>query len=309
MLQLYLHIGSGKTGTSALQAHLAQHRPALAALGIAYPASSGGAEGRGHDDLAKLCIAPLPPLMKPLKAPKAARAAILAELRVITEPIALISAEHLELADPAQVKALLDQVGRPYQARILYVVRSPDEQMEAEYNQLVKLGRFSKPVSDYAETLYDGDIAAVAEAWDGVFGQGSLIARVYDAARPDALGLLAGMMEQPSITRALPPLERQANASLGIQALTAIRLWTALGGSRKDPHLDVLRQDHPKDLPALYMDAVEARAFRARFAAITRRFSARYLGQETEDLGGRRYSDAERDAIRAQIRGLRLGRS
>ena len=54
------------------------------------------------------------------------------------------------------------------------------------------------------------------------------------------------------------------------------------------------------------MDTAEARAFRGRYAQITRRFSARYLGQDLEDLGGRRYSDPQRDAIRARIRALRL---
>jgi hypothetical protein len=56
------------------------------------------------------------------------------------------------------------------------------------------------------------------------------------------------------------------------------------------------------DMPALMLDADAATAYRERFSASNLRSSSRFLGAAMADLGGRRFDDGERDAIRARIR-------
>ena len=60
----------------------------------------------------------------------------------------------------------------------------------------------------------------------------------------------------------------------------------------------------PTDVPALLLSAEEARRLRAGFADSNRAFTARYLGEARDDLGGRRFSDEERDEVRRRIEAL-----
>ena len=78
---------------------------------------------------------------------------------------------------------------------------------------------------------------------------------------------------------------------------------------RRGPLYDLIfRSLAAKDFPALYFNSDEAREFRESFADTNRAITGRFSGAEKADLGGRRYSDFERDAIRRQIEELRLDR-
>ena len=61
----------------------------------------------------------------------------------------------------------------------------------------------------------------------------------------------------------------------------------------------------PMDLPPLFFNSADARAFRERFRSSNEVFIREYLAGQGDDLGGRKYSDAERDRIYNEIQKLR----
>ena len=67
---IYLHIGRGKTGTTAIQHRFGLCRDALADIGVFYPAATGGARGVGHDIFGKM-MAPSSPATRHALAPMA----------------------------------------------------------------------------------------------------------------------------------------------------------------------------------------------------------------------------------------------
>lgn len=305
---VWIHIGRGKTGTTALQRHLADNAETLLAYGVHYPAAAGGAQRIGHDTFGKALITTIPSYMIPPKDPDLALQAMAAEVSESVAPQILISTEQLALADPGRVRTFLDGLGRRYEYRILYFVRSQDELAESEYNQLLRVRRVTGSLSEYAQTSFDGNFLMTATAWENAFGNGSVACHVYSARHPRVLEQVLGSLGAERALAAIPAMA-PANRSLSFQKLTAARLLQEFAGD--DPEAlfaQLFRGDIADALPAIYFDSAEAAGFRANFGESNRTLSHRYLGQEREDLGGRRYTDAERDAIRDRIKALRLDR-
>ncbi|NDW44286.1 hypothetical protein [Ruegeria sp. PrR005] len=307
---IYLHIGRGKTGTTALQRALTGARSALLQRGIHYPEAAGGARGAGHDGFAKACIDEVPYYMRMPANPQAAAQAMRDELSRVQAPAILISAENLELANPDLVRVFFDDIWPGASFRIILYVRSQDELAEAEYNQLVKLGRSSQTFADFADREFQGDFLALADRWETVFGVGTVQAHVYDAARPCVVAQLLASLGLDGDGTGWLETER-TNSSVGIRALTAIRLLSMLALPDADAlYARIVQGFDGRDTPALYLDAEAAACFRARFAASNRAFARRFLRPDSTgpdgDLGGRRHTDQDREAIVEQIRRLGL---
>ena len=304
---IYLHIGRGKTGTTALRRHLARYADILAGHGIFYPGAAGAARGIGHDIFGKAFITERPFYMVPPQNTEQVLLELAEEIRTADAPKILLLSEQLEMADPARVRAYLDGLGKRFDYRIVFFLRSQDELVESEFNQLVRFSSKAGTLADYAKTLFNGDFHATAIAWADVFGADSLTCPVYDARHPRVLAQVMGALGAEDALTDLPELPA-SNRSVSFQALTAIRLLHHIDlDDRAELHRQILASPVATHLPALYFDADEAAAFRARYAASNRALE-RFLGHETEDLGGRRYSDAERNEIRRAIRELRLDR-
>jgi len=304
---IYLHIGRGKTGTTALRRHFAKHTETLARHGICYPMAAGAAQGYGHDTFGKAFITERPFYMKPPHNAKQELQALAEEIRATDLPKILLLSEQLEMADPVRVRQFLDSLGKRFEYRIVFFLRSQDELVESEFNQLVRFSSKAGALAEYANTLFNGDFHATATAWADVFGQGALSCPVYDARSPRVLAQLMQALGAEAALADLPELP-VSNRSVSFQALTAIRLLYHIDlADRAALHRQILDGPVAAHLPALYFDARDAAAFRARYGASNRAL-ARFMGHETEDLGGRRYIDTERDEIRRAILDLRLDR-
>lgn len=142
---LYLHIGRGKTGTTAQQAYLGHNRDALLAAGIDYLLTGDRRRGVGHQEFAKSFIADPPGYMIPAANPQEIRAETAAEIRASTAPTLLLSSENFPLVDLDALKAWIGAVGVDLQVKVIFFVRSQDELAESEYNQIVKLKRETRP--------------------------------------------------------------------------------------------------------------------------------------------------------------------
>lgn len=304
---IYLHIGRGKTGTTALRRHFARHTGILARHGICYPDATGAAQGHGHDTFGKAFITERPFYMVPPHNTEQELQKLADEIRATALPKILLLSEQLEMADPVLVRQFLDGLGKRFRYRVVFVLRSQDELVESEFNQLVRVTARATTLTEYANTLFNGDFHATATAWADVFGHDALSCPVYDARAPRILAQLMQALEAGEALADLPALPT-SNRSVSFQALTAIRLLHQIElADRAALYRQILDGAVETHLPALYFDSAEAAAFRARYAASNRALG-RLLGREIEDLGGRRYTDAERDGIRRAILALRLDR-
>lgn len=300
MKTLYLHIGRGKTGTTAIQGYLSARRQELLAAGVDYLRPEGTGPAGGHQAFAKSFIARLPDYMEP--PPEGdIRGRMARAIADSTAPACLISSENFPLADIAALGAWVRGLAVPVSVRVIFFVRSQDELAESEYNQMVKLKRVTCSLAEYAETRLEGvDYAAECAAWAAVFGAGNLLCRIFDAAAGDAVArFLSCLPVRPGLPAPAPGSDpAYANRSLGARALMVARLLNGVRiEDREALYARLFAAFEGHDLPALLFSAAEARAFRARFADSNARFSERYLGRSLPDLGGRRHSDADRDRL------------
>ena len=307
---LYIHIGRGKTGTTCIQNYLSCHRQELEKLGVQYVYADDLGRGCGHQQLAKSFVDHPPDGMIPSLKPDQVRRAVLDEISASKSRVFLLSSENFAIANVAKAASYFSYLRGKCSVKVILFVRSQDELAESEYNQLVKMGMESESFSSYVHRRLDGcDFMKVAQPWERHFGYQNLICRVYDGAKRDIVERFFACIpeiEQGSMPKATTRRDRlTSNSSIGIAALVAARILNYAevenGASIAKSIFSRLAKN---DLPALFFNSQQASKFRCRFAASNRQFSRRYLGRARADLGGRRYSDEERDRIRQSIRSL-----
>ncbi len=313
MTTLYLHIGHSKTGTTVQQSWLSAHRDWLAGHGLHYVLAADKPNHGGHRQFAKGFNNDLPPGIKPARAVAEDRAAVAAELVASDAEHILLSSENFLLADAEAVRDFLKQVRPDLNVRLIYFVRSQDELAESQFNQLIKVGvrgmeqynffEFVDRFSDYFEFY------AHARRWEDAFGEGSLRVEVFNASGQGPVMDLARLLPLPEAAMAdLPPVPASAgreNRSLNMQSFLALWMLNRAGIDDRKLVAKALKKKLGKDgPPALLFDSGWGEEFRARYVEDTRALTARYCGAARDDLGCRRYSDEERDRIRAQMKAL-----
>jgi hypothetical protein len=304
MTIVYLHIGRGKTGTTALQIQLNLIRDRLFDSGIRYAWSDDKGSGTGHQNFAKSFISEYPAWMIPAANPKAVREEVQAEIAECVSPKILLSSENFPLCDIGEVKRFFYGIPSVQLVKIILLVRSQDELAESQYNQLVKMKNLTASFEEFAETsLLHADFYKMASEWSDAFGEENIICRIFDA---KSINLMDDFLD------CIEPLESRnwtgrlskpdANESVGYFSLQALRLLNRLEigvdswqVAQKLLHLSSV------DFPALLFGVEEARLFRERFADSNEHFSSRFLSTTLSDLGGRRYTDEERRSIREAI--------
>jgi len=311
MKTIYLHIGVGKTGTTSIQQFLAANHEDLSAAGMNYVLAGGGAAGGGHQNFAKSFITDIPHYMVPPTNIISDRALILHEIEHCHESKILLSSENFPLSDPCLVRDFFERSRMNFKYKIVMFIRSQDELVESEYNQLVKVRLEKRTLVEYIETEFDGDFMKLASKWEQVFGQDNLICRIYDSRHfnvvNDFLGCLEVVLNSDMNEKYVAPVV--SNKSLGFLALTLKHALNML-----QPHTgDKLNFELPSelsmlipdiDLPAILMNSRDARQFLDRYRESNRKFSERFLGESMSDIGGRRYSDYERDDYYHQCQNL-----
>ena len=166
---LILHIGTHKTGTSAIQSFLAFRAEQLRGHGIHYLKV-------GRDDTAGNHQLPWSIRGKhgaPLSVWEDARA----ELARTDAVRAVISSEAFWFTEPSAVK---DQLGDAGDLRIVIYLRRQDRYLQSLYKQSVFGGRRM----DFAEWLesyrFRGDYLSVVRRWEAAFGKDALHIRPYE---------------------------------------------------------------------------------------------------------------------------------
>ncbi len=176
--ELILHIGMGKTGTTALQESFWQNRKTLESAGVLYP-SLGSVASAHH------LISPYAPpvldgngwtFLKPEDwAPKLAASGA-KRILMSSELIAWASADVA-----AQFIAALRQY---FEVKICIYLRRQDNIIMAGYNQQVKSGSQIKPIGLILKRLIETfDYSTTLTHWEAAVGAANMIVRPYERAQ------------------------------------------------------------------------------------------------------------------------------
>ena len=219
----YLHIGSPKTGTSALQYFLLQNRSVLNRKGFDYPShtldpngvSSGNAKEFVH------CI----------QDNNAIPESMTKKMLHTEHSSVILSSEYffqIENQDILKIKDLLGEAS----AKIIVYLRCQDSMMIAAFNQGVKRHGFKEDIYQYFETYKDKPYfyQLVIEQWGKVFGKENIIVRPYEKQQFFNGSIFSDFIHQLNLELTtefiLPP--QNINSSYRIDALEVKRLLNRL---------------------------------------------------------------------------------
>jgi hypothetical protein len=254
--RIVLHIGSHKTGTTALQDLLAAARPTLLPQGAWYPATDRG---------------PYPHLNKQAAFYWAVRESHQAQAkemdRMLREADAygaetlVLSEEGFSVPFYEDYAALRDLKAR-FDVQVLCVLRRQDEFIESIWNQYCKEGRETRPIATFAQAQRIQtrvNYKELLEFWSGI---GDLSVAEYGATKAEGLGQF--------FTRvtgiALPWVADRVNPSMGMNA-ALLRSWLNARSYPLDPGLNKLM------------------AFDTRRTALGRTLRRRILSEHAEQNG------------------------
>lgn len=173
MKTIYLHIGFGKTGTSAVQQFFFSNQEELAELGLLYPAT--GRTCYAHHGLA---------LYEPVEMPKGVEGlykTLLEEIASTPANRILISSEQfcfLKRLYIVKIKELLSG----YDVKVIFYVRSQLKLIESTFLEWQKAGwKYKNNIEQfYKETKASFDFSVRIQPWIEEFGIDNIIVRVYD---------------------------------------------------------------------------------------------------------------------------------
>lgn len=165
---LIIHIGTQKTGTSALQGYLSTNAEALLAEGIRYiEAGRRWGNHSSHGELAQSVLG---------RADLSVWNEVREELAASQSPVNLISAEGFWFCDPAALKAQLPASD----LRVVVYLRRQDKYLQSLWKQAVTGGR-KHDFRTWLERLpHRGDYFSALEGWAEQFGTESIIVRPYE---------------------------------------------------------------------------------------------------------------------------------
>jgi len=174
--RLFIHIGTHKTGTSAIQNFLFRNREALREKGFFYPLPGNKP---GHHPIA----GEFNPYNQRYKKGVMKTLSYIQEIRTHNLGTSIISAEGLT-SRGIDVQKLRDIIPGDLDVKIIIYLRRQDERLESGYNQIVKgPRRYSKKFLDSGSIpnqKYILDYYKILIPWRDIFGQENIIVRVYE---------------------------------------------------------------------------------------------------------------------------------
>ena len=238
MTQLYLHIGTEKTGTTSIQGFLKANRALLREKGILYPTAPGN---RNHTGLAVAAIheKTMRSLRKVtgVRTPEdveAFRSKLIenlgAELASSDCHTAIMSGEHCSsnLVQDSEVAWLHDMLSRFFEKiTVVVYIRRQDDYLLSTYSTTIKSGRTRPlmiPTGPRVERRYNH--AALLSRWAKVFGREAIICRKFEKTSLLDGNVIRDFLDAVGISQDLPfEWPEVANESLDANTLEFLRLF------------------------------------------------------------------------------------
>lgn len=240
---VYLHIGSPKTGTSALQYFLLQNRLALSRRAFSYPEhpldrngiSSGNAEQ----------------LVRFIKTGNPFADRLAEELLSCEHEKIILSSEYFFRMEPGHIE-ILRRLLAGADVRVIAYLRRQDSMMISAFHQRIKRHDGKEPISVYFEQYKDSkhfNNLLRLENWGNGFGKENLMVRPYEKRQytgGDIFGDFLSLLGLDLTADYVRP-ERNINPSYRIDALEAKRLFNILPLGPYLVELDAILQHYSED--------------------------------------------------------------
>ena len=301
-MELTLHIGSGKTGTSSIQQMLATNRETLAGAGWLYPQAPGigrhvrlGLYLRDTQDLTQTPAWHRQGFDTPERFRRIFRRRLFAEIDEAELPRMLMSDEALYSMSRPNLRRLRGFTDR-FASSVVVVayLRRQDEHLVSRYQQVVKVGE-TRSLVDWAsgDMSFTYDYRARLAQWRRVMEPRGVVVRRFERGRFKGDSLLVDFLDACGIDIDAARLELPGNRneSLGAEAVELLRLINLhlredLGVAKVDlDHRDlVTRMAERCPGPPLSLPEAELAAFMAQWTD-SNRAVAREFFDEAELFG------------------------
>jgi hypothetical protein len=301
-VDVVLHIGTGKTGTTTLQSVLGRSRSTLLAGGILYPRAFGGTRHLRFG----FFVQPDPQLVRspewlragnadtdPADFRRVVRRRLRREITPDVQRI-LISEESLyrrNAATIARVRQFTEARGGS--VRVVIYLRRQDDHLASNYQQVVKGGgiaRFDQWVGSDMQYMYD--YHRHLARWRDHLGPATFVVRTFEPERFLRGSLVADFLDAAGLDvdeTQLAPVERY-NESLCAEAVEVLRI---LNLYRVESHgaqagliinIDYTRRLHQVDGPLLTLPAADLDHFQAQWEACNRAVAREFLDKPDGEL-------------------------
>lgn len=297
-MTVYLHIGTGKTGTTTIQTFLETNRDVLRSKGLIVPTSLGR---QNHRNLAAYSLnddqIDNSRRAKRLTTPEriaAFRGKLVAGLlaEAPTWPadasVVMTSEQLTRLRRPGEIERLHDLLARTgHPVKVIAYLRRQDDYFASEYSQLIKGGQ-SLPFSidnklNMAIYNYDHFLGS----WASVFGDDNMIVRPFERGQFVQGDLLMDFLSLVGVSEIEGCVSvDQKNPSLDAQTVEFLRLLNPDLPRWADEGADPVRAEFVRQLeavsdgPRLKLSSEQATALLARFEDSNAAVARRYLGRE-----------------------------
>ncbi|MDO6460987.1 hypothetical protein Q4485_09790 [Granulosicoccaceae sp. 1_MG-2023] len=301
-MKVVLHIGAEKTGTTALQAFLADNRQQLPAEGYAYLQSAGLPYNR---KLATYCfnedrsddhheVLGIVDAGKRQAWAAKFREELDAEIRALPETVhtVIVSSEHFHsrlfhVEEIARLKALLSPYFESFS--VVCYLRRQDQMATSLYSTALKCGHSFPsilPGVSAEDHYYNAEV--LLDKWSEVFGEEAIHPRVFDRAELVEGDLLKDFLATAGIelrldNKILPGRQNESLEPVAQQFLHAINPHVPM---MLDGHFNPLREKLTRHLEANYSGKPQlplkqdAMAFCGKFSESNQRVARKWFGRE-----------------------------
>lgn len=300
MTDLYLHIGTEKTGTTSIQRFCKTNRAVLADAGFLYPFAPGKVNHAGLT-VAALDDKKMGPLRRiyDVRTPedvltyreKMTRD-LGQELKERPYKTAIVSNEHCSsrLLRDREAERLRDLLA-PFFSRIFVVVyiRRQDDFLLSTYSTKIKSGKTKSLVVPTGGLNMRYDHWELISRWERAFGRESMIVRKFERASLKNGDVVADFLAAAGVPEDLPFAQPEmANESLDANTLEFLRLFNKQVPRFVDKDLNAIRGNLVPLLSAISKGALptvsedELRTFMAHFTESNRKVAEEYFGGTLE---------------------------
>lgn len=224
---IYLHIGTNKTGTSAIQQLLNRKREELKEFGLLYPAA--GCRGEAHYGLSDSLGFVHGPPADTAGEKLSLRQALEKEVRFSQARSVVFSSENFVLR--RAIQPVFDFFA-PYEVRVIVYLRRHDGWWESAYCQAVKMvadppwGRNLEAYIRYQKRKNPkyGDYRDLLDRWAQVFGKERIVVRPYERQQnqPDIAADFLRAIGEGRLAESFGLRSERVNESTSFEALNLV---------------------------------------------------------------------------------------
>ena len=296
-MNLYLHIGTEKTGTTSVQKFFRTNRELLARKGVLYPTAPGNENHTGLTVAAQKLVrhGPLRKLkgVNSVENAKAFRSGLMEELagEFSSGPFktVVMSGEHCSsrLLDDREVQWLKDFLAPFFESiKIVVYIRRQDDFLLSTYSTSVKSGstrELAAPPERLVQNRYNH--WELLTRWARIFGRDQIVCRKYEKAAlksgdiVDDFLAVTGIEADPAFVR-----PEDVNESLDAESLEFLRLFNRhiprMSSEGLNPERDniVPLLSRMSQGPLITLEEDELRRFMAQFRDSNRMVAEEYFG-------------------------------